>query len=147
MHSWTNVEHVKRCCNWHQTFVLLSIAKRSMPNWHSTGVHEDWAVANVSLLRQIYEWAAGVGDYAVIAVFVLAWDFFFLVLRLVFLRPCGRWSGLRQFLWPFVALLLISFLFLLMKLTKFLFYLLSCFFFWTDIQCRKLCDRSPRSLR
>jgi len=45
------------------------------PNWHSTGVHEDWPVANVSLLRQIYEWAAGVGDHAVIAVYVFSFCF------------------------------------------------------------------------
>jgi len=109
MYSWVDVEHFNHRCNWHQTFVLLSIAEHSISNRHSTGVHEDWHAANVPLLRQIYEWAAGVGDRAVIAVFVLSWDFF-LVLRLVFLRPCGWWSGLRLFLVAFYSFVTCIFL-------------------------------------
>jgi len=110
MYSLTNVEHINRRCNWHQAFVLLSIAEHSISNWHSTGVHEDWHAANVPLLRQIYEWAAGVGDRAVTVVFVPSWDFLFLVLRLVFLRPCGWWSVLRLFLVAFYSFVTCIFL-------------------------------------
>jgi len=155
MYSWADAEHINRRCNWHQTFVLLSIADHSIPNWHSTGVHEDWHAANVPLLRQIYEWAAGVGDRAVIAVFVLSFAFFWdkptnerqvwitvpSLQCLFLLESCSSWcfvlcswghvgDGLVQgrFWWPFIVLLLVSFLFLLTKLTIFLLYLLSCFF-------------------
>jgi len=51
-----------------------------------------------------------VGDRAVIAVFVLALDFFFLVLRLVLLRPCERWSGLKLFLVAFYSFVTCIFL-------------------------------------
>ena len=49
-------------------------------------------------------------DRAVIAVFVLALDFFFLVLRLVFLKPGGRWSHLRLFLVAFYSFVTCIFL-------------------------------------
>ena len=49
-------------------------------------------------------------DRTVIAVFVLASDFVFLVLSLVFLRPCGRWSGLRLFLVAFYSFVTCIFL-------------------------------------
>ena len=48
-------------------------------------------------------------DCAVIAVFVLALDFF-LVLRLVFLRACGRSSGPRLFLMAFYSFVTCIFL-------------------------------------
>ena len=67
-------------------------------------------------------------DRAVIAVFVLALDFFFLVLRLVFLRPCGRWSGQRLFLVAFSSFVTCIFLISAHKLTIFLLYVLFCFF-------------------
>ena len=127
MYSWTNVEHVKRRCNWHQTFVLLLIAKHSISNWHSTGVHEDWPVANVSLLRQICEWAAGGWLCCHCSVRTC--------LRFLFLGssscvPEARW----EMFWSkavFGGLLQICYL----SLTKFLFYLLSCFFH--NLPCRK----------
>jgi len=66
-------------------------------------------------------------DRTVIAVFVLAFDFVFLVLSLVFLRPCGRWSGLRLFLVAFYSFVTCIFLISAHE-TIFLLYLLSCFF-------------------
>jgi len=107
------------------------------------------------LLRQIYDWTAGVGDRAVIAVFVLSFAFFsdkptnerqvWVTLPslqcLFLLEISSSWffvlcswghvgDGLVKgcFWWPFIVLLLVSFLFLLMKLTIFLLYLSSCFF-------------------
>ena len=144
-----------RRCNWHLTFEPLSIAEHILSKWHSTGFHEDWHAANVLLLRPIYKWAAGVGDRAVIAVFVLSFAFFsdkhtneqqvwvtVLSLQSLFLlEVSSSWffvlcswghvgDGLSEgcLCWPFIVLLLVSFLFLLMKLTISLLYLIFCFF-------------------